>query len=88
MVLLHLLSTSKKKKKTIKKDDDEMRKKAATLSTRRQQRRPPPALTGSLIKIESALTHLINPRRQLPRENRPHYARAKTMTPSAGRDSS
>lgn len=45
------------------------------------------ALTDLLIKTDSVLAHLINPQRQLPGENRPHYARTKTMTPSASRDS-
>ncbi len=47
------------------------------------------ALTDLLIKTDSVLAHLINPQRQLPGENRPHYARKKnkTMTPSASRDS-
>ena len=43
--------------------------------------------TDLLIKTDSVLAHLINPQRQLPRENRPHYARTKTMTPSASPDS-
>lgn len=35
------------------------------------------ALTDLLIKTDSVLAHLINPQRQLPGENRPHYAREK-----------
>lgn len=35
------------------------------------------ALTDLLIKTDSVLAHLINPQRQLPGENRPHYARKK-----------
>lgn len=39
------------------------------------------ALTDLLIKTDSVLAHLINPQRQLPGENRPHYARKKKQSP-------